>query len=305
MSEERGESPQPLAPPEPSAAPEPSPKLATGPGLPGRALLVFGSIGSGAVCALLFSYVVYESIYAAYDLESGHPGTDPYLSLHWEWRNPLVFLALVAVGGAVFITIAASLTGVFFSHRLVIRRVGIVVISLAALATALAACLPHFFFPALGALFIGIMAFAFGSVTRQEKLHRASAVAFAVATVLALSTLYVPGARLLYAGDVGAARRYCESLVPDLEAYRREHGTYPKELSEIPAARNRPPRLLRLDPLASPLRLGEPLTLPRQEPGWFYRREGAGFVFMYVDFWHCCVYEYTSEKRTWNLAGMW
>ena len=62
--------------------------------------------------------------------------------------------------------------------------------------------------------------------------------------------------------DMTAAKTYCESLIPSIEMYKKEHGTYPSDISTI-ANDNDIPRLLRKED--------------------FYWSDGQGYGFNFSD----------------------
>jgi hypothetical protein len=55
----------------------------------------------------------------------------------------------------------------------------------------------------------------------------------------------IPAGCFLLERDVAEARSYCESLVPLLEAYEQQHGSYPQQLGEVLPPGRRVPRLLK------------------------------------------------------------
>ncbi len=91
----------------------------------------------------------------------------------------------------------------------------------------------------------------------------AAAMLGVAAFALVVAPSYVAG-RILNASDIRAARGYCMMLVPRIEAYKREKGTYPAKVQELLPEGRPVPRLLRTD-----------------EP--FYRTVGAAYEFVFAD----------------------
>jgi hypothetical protein len=70
-------------------------------------------------------------------------------------------------------------------------------------------------------------------------------LASALVAVISASTLIslLPG-NALAKRDIAAAKTYCESLIPEIDAYQRAHGAYPLDISLITRSSD-VPRLLR------------------------------------------------------------
>ena len=93
----------------------------------------------------------------------------------------------------------------------------------------------------LPALVFGIGAFAVGFHLPGAKTLSRYALAFAF---LMWSTLIsLPVGSILLEHDIEAAKGYCESLIPELEAYRTTHGTFPANIAMV-ADKPTLPRLL-------------------------------------------------------------
>jgi hypothetical protein len=128
-----------------------------------------------------------------------------------------------------WITVAALLNG----GLAVIGRGG-VIHTLSVLAVGIYIGLP--------ALIVVGCGFGFGDrFAWVRKMGRIALVVLVLTESLFISL--IPG-RILLKHDIAAAKTYCESLIPVIDKYRREHGVYPSVLGTVQQNRE-VPRLLR------------------------------------------------------------
>lgn len=101
---------------------------------------------------------------------------------------------------------------------------------------------------------------------------------------LLLQLVYIPTAGALRDREVTRAQKFVESLVPRLEAYKDQHGTYPTAVEAILSDDDSPPSLLRL-------RGDLPMQFDNQS---FYSHRGTtyGFQFYLPDGFIGFSYEY-------------
>jgi hypothetical protein len=114
---------------------------------------------------------------------------------------------------------------------------------LTALFGAVSVCVP--------AAVIGGAAYAFSFDVARDATRNAlrwvSTMCLAVLIPSALVVIsYLPG-RAVAAHDVVKAKRYCERLIPLLDAHRARTGSYPATIDEFLPEHPRPPLLLRRD----------------------------------------------------------
>jgi hypothetical protein len=101
-----------------------------------------------------------------------------------------------------------------------------------------------------------------------------------IALVAGSSLVSLPVGAALCERDIGAAKGYCESLVPRLESYRRTHGSYPTDVRLVGDVAP-PPRLL--------------------ADGTYYTTTGSGFRFSFVNPSGLMDgYEYDSSTGRWG-----
>ena len=110
---------------------------------------------------------------------------------------------------------------------------------------------------------IGAAAIVVGKWWRPQLLRRFGAGVVGTAWVFVLQLPSVPLGRLLTQQDIRTAHRYCEALIPVLEAKRQQTGTYPESGWEFDLRYPKRPRLLR-------------------DEGW-YRSDGTTFLFEVPD----------------------
>jgi len=139
---------------------------------------------------------------------------------------------------------------------------------------------------ALGiAVYLGLpilIASALSFIPRQRSriLAVLSRVALWAGLVALSAAVSLPIGAMVLRSDVATAKRYCEDLVPGLDAYKRAHGRYPKAIDTftVPAGT---PRLLRPYP--------------------FYTSDGASFSFWFANpggLMDGCAYD--SNHREWS-----
>lgn len=100
----------------------------------------------------------------------------------------------------------------------------------------------HWYFSMLGLLFLGFPLSVIGIGFLMRRKFRVALGVFAVPLFFAAQI--VLGSAVLRM-DVANAKRYCESLVAELEAFRDRTGRYPKHWDEIPLPSVRAPHLIR------------------------------------------------------------
>jgi len=128
----------------------------------------------------------------------------------------------------------------------------------------------HFMFVMGGLCFIALPSMLGGAVLainahRSQSTHLMAAALRFLGVVVILS-LQVPGLLLgahLAAVDTRNAERFCESLVPKLEAWKQSRGSYPEKIEQVVENNSSLPRLLRSTP--------------------FYESEGTNFEFTVPD----------------------
>lgn len=107
----------------------------------------------------------------------------------------------------------------------------------------------HWFAVMVIATYVGVPALVIGACSyflRNRFLfaQRLARVAALVAVVSASTLVSLIPGRELVKGDIAAAKKYCESLIPEIDEYQRAHGAYPLDISLIPQS-GEVPRLLR------------------------------------------------------------
>jgi hypothetical protein len=135
------------------------------------------------------------------------------------------------------------------------------------------------------AVYLGLpilIASALSLIPRQRSriLAMLSRVALWAGLVALSAAVSMPIGAVVLRRDIAAAKRYCEDLVPDLDAYKRAHGRYPEGIDAVTAP-TRAPRLLRPFP--------------------FYTSNGESFSFSFpnpggmMNF-----FAYDSKRREWS-----
>jgi len=115
---------------------------------------------------------------------------------------------------------------------------------------------------------------------RSPTLAALSRVALCAGLVALSAAVSLPIGTLVLRRDIAAAKRYCEDLVPGLDAYKRAHGHYPKAIDTVTVPAGTP-RLLRPYP--------------------FYTSDGASFSFWFANpggLMDGCAYD--SNHREWS-----
>ncbi len=134
------------------------------------------------------------------------------------------------------------------------RTVFLVIVSSIALNAALAvtgrgsfghgiAVLALIMYVAAPAALVGVVASIAAGIARSPAGWALARVAFGHALAFASTVASLPIGAAILQHDIAAAKTYCESLLPQLEDYKRREGAYPADielLGELPT----PPRLL-------------------------------------------------------------
>lgn len=120
----------------------------------------------------------------------------------------------------------------------------------------------HAILLAIGVLYVAVPLFALAGValvitaivaSKQKTALRTfpvfwgAVVGVLLSLVVGSSVLSWPAGYAVGRRDIARAKRFCNELVPLLDAYRTEHGQYPESLAELNHGR-RPPLLLRREP---------------------------------------------------------
>jgi hypothetical protein len=95
---------------------------------------------------------------------------------------------------------------------------------------------------AVPATLLGLVGVALGQPLSNARTM--SRIAFAVALVATSTLVSLPIGTAKLEQDIQAAEGYCESLIPRLEAHKRQHGMYPSDLGSVGELAE-PPRLLK------------------------------------------------------------
>ena len=123
---------------------------------------------------------------------------------------------------------------------------------------------------ALGiAVYLGLpilIASALSFIPRQRSriLAVLARVALWAGLVALSAAVSLPIGAMVLRSDVATAKRYCEDLVPGLDAYKRAHGRYPEKIDAVNVPGGTP-RLLRLYPFYSSD--GESFSFSFSNPG--------------------------------------
>jgi hypothetical protein len=128
------------------------------------------------------------------------------------------------------------------------------------------------------ALLVGFTTFMFRR--RSEVAKRVAMIMGTIVFAAISSLLSLPIGAVIADHDVADAERYCESLIPQLESYKRAHGTYPRALAPS----------IHLD--------DEPRLLRRS---LHYSSDGTTFSFSFDDSRGLLNFrEFSSETRRWS-----
>jgi len=153
----------------------------------------------------------------------------------------------------------------------------------------------HFILLVIGVLYIAVPLFALAGVVlvvtaivaskqktalRKFPVFWGAVVGVLLSIVLGSSVLSWPVGSVVGRQDIARAKRFCDELVPLLDAYEAEHGQYPESLAELNHGRRRP-------------------LLLRQQPS-FYDSNGETFRFGFVDpAGFLNGFEFSSKNRRW------
>ena len=113
-------------------------------------------------------------------------------------------------------------------------------------------------------------AIAFGAyvlgrtIVHFKVFHCLARIFTAIAILLSFVFLSVFTGNMVLDHDIKKAKRFCEDLVPLLDAYQKANGEYPGGLNKIPPKDKKPPRIVRGD-------------------SFYYSREGDSFSFSFSD----------------------
>lgn len=141
-------------------------------------------------------------------------------------RKAVVLLSAGVAGYVAAAAMAMSLRGGFL-HALIIAAILIYLVG-----------------PVAGLATLG---YVVGRLWRRRRngFYWVATVSVAVLEISVLQFASFPAGVLLLEHDVAEARMFCESLVPFLESYKQQHGSYPETVQEVLPRGQRVPRLLR------------------------------------------------------------
>ena len=131
---------------------------------------------------------------------------------------------------------------------------------------------------------ITLGALALAQVRRSARPRRIGRVSLLVGIFLLLQLVYIPTAGALRNRQVRQAQEFVESLVPRLEAYKHQYGTYPTAVEAILSDDDSPPSLLQL-------RGDFPMQFDNRS-FYFHRGTTVGFRFYLPDGFIGFSYEY-------------
>lgn len=117
------------------------------------------------------------------------------------------------------------------------------------------------------------------SIRKPEGIIRRVSIWGFILVLLVFSSLTsLPVRNYILNCRISQAKSYCEALIPKLEAWKKEHGSYPKSISKV----------------------GAPDKLPMLLDSGFYNSDGQNF---YFDFVHPAGmmngFEYSSHNHKW------
>jgi hypothetical protein len=147
----------------------------------------------------------------------------------------------------------------------------------------------HFMFVVDGLFYIGLPVMLVTTVlaiqAHRSKSTRLKAACLRFLGVVIILLLQLPGLLLgthFAATDTLSAERFCESLVPKLEAWKQSNGIYPEKIEQVVQNASSLPRLLRGTS--------------------FYQSAGTNFEFTVPDSpWLIRAKVYESEHKSWMV----
>lgn len=144
-------------------------------------------------------------------------------------------------------------------------------------------------------LILAVITYAFAKVRRSPGLRSRGNIFLLAGFFFLLQLVYLPLARSFRDREVRRAQEFIEMLIPGLEAYRDQHGTYPAAVASILDEEAPLPPLLRLN--------GDlPTAFDNQD---FYFQKGTTYGFRFVlpdgfigfDYEYCC-----GPKGEWTVT---
>ncbi|HUT54686.1 MAG TPA: hypothetical protein VM658_14945 [bacterium] len=127
-------------------------------------------------------------------------------------------------------------------------------------------------------LALGLIAMLVGM--RWHRARWIATIAFALLSAVVIQMVSFPVGKFIVVKDVQHAKEFCESLVPSLDTYKKQHGNYPTDLDALISKDTKLPWLLR--------------------PHKFYSSDGENFSFSFSDPESMFdLYGYSNEKREW------
>jgi hypothetical protein len=148
---------------------------------------------------------------------------------------------------------------------------------------------------------LALIGFVFDCILKkkQGKTKKVLKILWWIVTLIFLQALSIEFGQVLLQKDVENAKAFCESLIPSLEAYKKDVGVYPETLDDLLFFHEQ----MKAQAAELPWMLVEVNSVhPEGVP--FYARNGAkGFSFFFVDPADIGTrtYVYSSENKTWDL----